>query len=102
MHRLVSRERDVDHVGAGIEEEVDGRELIQNTVVDGDLGALGLSLDVHSNHARSVPAAEQLLEFSPKLDVVGRTQSPECGRQVEDLAGLQRGAGGLLQEALLL
>src|SRR5208282_2493449 len=71
MYRLVARKRNVDYVGAGIEEEVDRRELVENAVVDRDLRPFGLGLDVYRAHARRVAAAEQLLEFAAQLDVIG-------------------------------
>src|SRR5438309_4500715 len=58
MNILVSRHSDVDDIVSRIQIELQRRRFIQNAIIDRNLRALGLSLDVHSTHASRVPATE--------------------------------------------
>ena len=44
LHALVSRHRDIDHVGSGVQKEFRWRILVENVLVNCDLCALRLGL----------------------------------------------------------
>ena len=67
MDRFVSRESNVNHVGAGVEEQIDGRKLVEMRLLIATCAPLGWVLMLIAPMPAVSPPPKSFLNFPPIL-----------------------------------
>ena len=101
MHGLIARHRNVDHVVARIEQEVDGRRLIKHPAVYSDLRTFGLALDGDLGHACTLVTTEYLPKPPHRFDVISDAKRLQDRRKLEGLTSDEFGGHGFVEITLL-